>query len=87
MCSKNELLNDYRLPKEDQLIPKSEPIDEDFIQTEGFEEEGCFVQETVEFDKDSTKQEIIENEDNEKFSPSNVRTHLFNICNLLLIPK
>ena len=87
MCSKNELLNDYRLPKEDQLIPKSEAIDEDFIQTEGFKEEGCVVEETVEFDKDSIKQEILDNEDNEKSSASNVRTHLFNVCNSLLIPN
>ena len=87
MCSKDELLDDYRLPKEDQLIPKSEPIDEDFIQTEGFKEEGCVVQETVEFNKDSIKREILDNDYNEKFFASNVRTYLFDVCNSLLILK
>ena len=58
MCSKNELLDDLQ----DQLIPKSEPIDKDFIKTEEFEEGGYVVQKTVEVDKDSVKVEILENE-------------------------
>ena len=74
MCSKNELLDNYGQPK-DQLIPKSEPIDMDFIKTEEFEEEGFVVQETVEVDEDSFKEEILEKEENEKFSASNVRNY------------
>ena len=66
MCSKNELLDDLQ----DQLIPKSEPIDVDFIKTEEFEEEGFVFPEAVEIDKDSIKEEILENE---KGSASNVR--------------
>ena len=79
MCSKKDLVDDYHLPEEDQLIPKTEPIEEDFIKTEEFEEEGFVVQETVEFDKESIKREIIESEENEKFSASNVRTYFFNV--------
>ena len=79
MCSKNDLLDGYHLPEEDQLIPKTEPIEEDFIKTDEFEEEGFVVQETVEFDKESIKREIIENEENEKFSASNVRTYFLNL--------
>ena len=63
MCSKGELLDD-------QLIPKSEPIDVDFIKTEEFEED-FVVQETIEVEKDSVKEEILENEENEMCS-SNV---------------
>ena len=68
MCSKNELLDDLH----DQLIPKSEAIDVDFIKTEEFEEEGFVVQETVEVDNDSIKEEILPNEDNDECSSSKV---------------
>ena len=66
MCSRDELLDDLQ----DQLIPKSEPIDIDFIKTEEFEEEGFVDPEAVEVYKDSIKDEILENE---KGSASNVR--------------
>ena len=72
MCSKNELVDIYGQPKEDQLIPKSEPIDVDFIKTEEFEEEGFVFPEAVEIDKDSIKEEILENE---KGSATNVRNY------------
>ena len=65
MCSKNGLLDDLQ----DQFIPKSEPVDEDFINIEELEEEGVVVQETVEVDIDSVKEETLENEE---FSASNV---------------
>ena len=66
MCSKGELLDD-------QLIPKSEPIDVDFIKTEEFEED-FVVQETIEVEKDSVKEEILENE---KSSAANVWNYFF----------
>ena len=76
MCSKNELLDDLQ----DQLIPKSEPIDVNFIKTEEIEE-GCFVVPGLvglfKVDEDSVKEEILQNEENEKFSTSNVRKMLF----------
>ena len=61
MGSKNELLDDLQ----DELIPKIEPIDVDFIKTEEFEEEffvapGIF--ETLEVDKGSVKEELFVNE-------------------------
>ena len=65
MCSKNDLLDDLQ----NQLIPKSEPVDEDFVKIEELEEEGFVVVETVEVDKDLVKDETLENE---KFSASNV---------------
>ena len=71
ICSKNELLDDLQ----DELIPKSEPIDEDFTKTEEFEE-GFVVQETFEVENDSVEKEILEKEENETFSASNVRNCL-----------
>ena len=71
MCSKNELLDDLQ----DQLIPKTEPIDIDFIKTEEFEEK-WFVDpvedESYKVEKCSVKEEILPNEGIEKFSSSNV---------------
>ena len=72
MCSKNELLDDLQ----DQLIPKSEPIEIDFIKTEEFQEE-CFAVPglvgSFEVDEDSVKEEILQNEENGTFSTPNVR--------------
>ena len=45
------------------------------MKTEEFEEEGFAVQETVEVDKDLVKKEILEKEENETFSESNVRNY------------
>ena len=71
MCSKFELLDDLQ----DQLIPKTEPIDIDFIKTEEFEDEGCEVPEINEphkVEKDSVKEEILPNEDDNECLSSNV---------------
>ena len=43
MNSTNELLDNYIFPEEDQLIPKMEPIDIEFIKQEEIEEE-CHVE-------------------------------------------
>ena len=71
MDSKNEMLDNYLFSKEDQLIPKMEPINEDFIKKERIEEEKCFVVagivESLKVDKDSVKEEEID-----KCSSSNV---------------
>ena len=82
MDSKNELLDTTPLPKEDQLIPKVEPIDVDFIKKEkNDDEEECFVVpgivESLKNDEDSVKVEVIENEEIENCSSSNVRNYLF----------
>ena len=65
MDSKNKLLDNYSFSKEDQLIPKMEPINEDFIKKERIEEEKCFVVagivESLKVDKDSVKKEEIDN--------------------------
>ena len=72
MGSKNELLDDLQ----DELIPKIEPIDVDSIKKEIG---GIFVApgilESVEVDKDSIKEEIFANEENEPCSSSNVSIH------------
>ena len=71
MDSKNEMLDNYLFSKEDQLIPKMEPINENFIKKEKIEEEKCFVVagivESLKVDKDSVKEEEID-----KCSSSNV---------------
>ena len=76
MCSRDELLDDLQ----DQLIPKREPIDIDFIKTEEFEEE-CFVvpekDEPYKVKKDSVKEEILPNEENDEGSSSNVWNYFF----------
>ena len=72
MCSQNEVLDDLQ----DQLIPKSEPIDVDFIKTEEFEGKSFVIAglfESFKVDEVSVKEEILENE--EKFSKSNVRSN------------
>ena len=65
MDSKNEMLDNYLFSKEDQLIPKMEPINDDFIKKERIEEEKCFVVagivESLKVDKDSVKKEEIDN--------------------------
>ena len=71
MCSKNELFDDLQ----DQLIPKKETIDVDFIKMEEFEEEYFVAPEKKEqfkVEKDLVKEEIDLNEVVEKYSSSNV---------------
>ena len=66
MDSKNEMLDNYLFSKGDQLIPKMEPINENFIKKEKIEEEKCFVVagivESLKVDKDSVKEEEIDND-------------------------
>ena len=61
MDSKTELLDNYSFLKEDQLIPKTEPIDVDFIKKEEIDDE-CYVEPGVtvslKVDKVSVKEEI-----------------------------
>ena len=76
MNSKDELLNNYSFPKEDQFIPKIEPIDEDFIEEEEEIEEECYVEseETVSLKVNKTfvKEELCGNEEIRNYSSSNV---------------
>ena len=61
MGSKNELLDDLQ----DELIPKTEPIDVDSIKKEEIEEEFFVapgILESLEVDKDSVKKETFVNE-------------------------
>ena len=75
MDSRNELLDNYSFPKEDQLTPKIEPIDEDFIKEEEIEEE-CYIEPGVvvslKVDKALVKDELYGNEEFENSSSSNV---------------
>ena len=75
MDSRNELLDNFSFPKEDQLIPKIEPIDEDFIKEEEIEEE-CYIEPGVvvslKVDKALVKDELYGNEEFENSSSSNV---------------
>ena len=58
---------------EDQLIPKLEPIDVDFIKNEkNEEEEECFVVTGI-VEKNLVKEELLINEENETCSSLNVR--------------
>ena len=79
MDSRNELLDNYSFPKEDQLIPKIEPIDEDFIKEEEIEEE-CYIEPGVvvslKVDKALVKDELYGNEEFENSSSSNVWNYL-----------
>ena len=74
MNSKNELLDNYSFPEEDQLIPKTEPIDIDLIKKE--EEEEFFVVpglfEPLKVGNVSVKKELCENEKIENCSSTNV---------------
>ena len=71
MCSKSELLDDVLA----QFIPKTEPIDVDSIKKE-VEDGECFVVtglvESFKVDKGSVKEENVQNEEAEKYSPSKV---------------
>ena len=82
MNSKNELLDNYSIPNEGQLIPKMEPIDIDFIKKEEIDEE-CYVEPGVtvslKVNKVSVKNE--ETEETESCSSSTVRTILYIYCN------
>ena len=91
MCSEDELLDDLH----DELIPKTEPFDVDFIKTEEFEEDSFVapgILESFEVDKDSVKEEAFVNEgiepclessvveeEEEASSSSNVRIFLLKI--------
>ena len=69
MDSEDDLLNDYLFPKEDYLIPKIEPINEEIGEEE---EEGFFVIQGL-VDDISVKKELCENKEIEKNSSKNVR--------------
>ena len=75
MDSRNELADSSQLPKEDQLIPKVEPMDVDFIKKEEIEDH-IFVDqgivESTKFYEDSIKEEILEVEGCENSSSSAV---------------
>ena len=75
MDSMNELLNDSSFPKEDQLIPKTEPIDVDSIKQAEIADE-CYVEPRVsgslKVDKVSVKEKLFENEEIDNSSSSNV---------------
>ena len=66
----------YSFPKEEQLIPKIEPTDVDFIKEEEEIEEECFIEPGVcvslNVDKVSCKEELYENEETNNSSSSNV---------------
>ena len=76
MDPEDELLDNYSFHREDQLIPKTEPIDLDFIKKEEIEEE-CYVEPGVtvslKVDKVSVKEELCQNEEIGNSSSSNVR--------------
>ena len=78
----NELLDNC---SQDQLIPKIEPINVDLIKKEKIEEEeeGCFaipgIIDSLNFDKDLVKKEVIENNEIDSSSSSNVRNIFFMI--------
>ena len=82
MDSKTELLDNYSFLKEDQLIPKTEPIDVDFIKKEEIDDE-CYVEPGVtvslKVDKVSVKEEIG------NFSSSNVCNYLIFIVGVFQI--
>ena len=85
MDSKDELL-----PEEDQITPKIEPIDTDFIKEEEFLEEECSVDPgvTVSFkvNKVSLKEEVCDKEEIEDCLLSNVwNTVLFNDASVDLV--
>ena len=69
MASTNKLFDDLQ----DQLIPKTEPVDIDFIKTEEFEEEWFLAPENNEsckVEKNSVKEEILPDEDIENHQNS-----------------
>ena len=76
MVSRNELLDNYPLSNEDQLLPKTEPIDIDFTK-----EEECNVESgqivSFKIDKVSVKEELCERDEIHNHSSSNVRNNLF----------
>ena len=76
MDSINEL-NNNPFPKEDEIIPKIKPVDNDFIKKEEIEEEYFAVPGIVDSleinNKSSVKEEIFQNEQIDNFSSSNVR--------------
>ena len=79
MNSKNESLDNYSIPNEDQLIPKMEPIDIDFIKKEEIDEE-CYVEPGVTVSLKVNKVSV-KNEETESSSSSTVRTILHIYCN------
>ena len=79
MNSKNELLDNYSIPNEDQFIPKMEPIDIDFIKKEEIDEE-CYVEPGVTVSLKVNKISV-KNEESESCSSPTVRTILYMNCN------
>ena len=75
MVSRNELLDNYPLSNEDQLLPKTEPIDIDFTKEECNVESGQIV--SFKIDKVSVKEELCERDEIHNHSSSNVRNNLF----------
>ena len=73
MDSKNDFFS-----VESQIIPKTEPIDVDFIKKEKIEEEEeCFVVAGI-VEKGLVKEELFINEENETCSSLNVRNLFLN---------
>ena len=75
MDSINEL-NNNTFPKEDEIIPKIKPVDNDFIKKEEIEEEYFVVSgivDSLEINKASVKEEVFQNEQIDNSSSSNVR--------------
>ena len=79
--SNNKSLDSIPFPEKDQLIPKVEPIDVDFIKKEEFENiDECFVVPGKAFkDKVSVKNKFYENMEIEKCSSTNVWNNILNI--------
>ena len=88
MDSKTELLDNYSFLKEDQLIPKTEPIDVDFIKKEEIDDE-CYVEPGVtvslKVDKVSVKEEINRIEGIGNSSSLNVCNYLIFIVGVFQI--
>ena len=76
MDYRNELLENYSFSKEDQLIPKIEPIDVNLIKKEKIEEEEFFVVpgivESSKVDINSVKKEVFGKDKIDNCSSSNV---------------
>ena len=88
MYSKNELLYNNSLLKEDLLIPKQEMIDVDFIKEEEEIEDECYVEPGVtvslKVDKVSVKEELCGNTEIANYSSSNVRNFLIVFCDIFV---
>ena len=88
MDSNIELVDYSSYTKEDKMIPKIEPIEEDFIKIEESEENNCLVSgkdESLKIDTDSIEEEIFENKDVESCSSSNVRSLFFRVIYYMVL--